>query len=162
FLGSINVPALEPMPLVHTTESFRIFQIMKQNKLVAAPCNVFRGEDLCYFFVGRPSYKFGQDEASPYYWQLPLVFVIRFDSDLNFKRIFPFDSGAFKNARLPSHVLSFDLRDYDISHDKASIGRLVATFFGSNRNYFLRRATRPEELEERHVLTPMHMEILSL
>lgn len=162
FLHPLNVPQLTPLPLVHTTESFRILKIMQQNKLFATPCNVFKGENLCYFFAGRPSYKFKVEEANPYYWQLPLVFVVRFDEALQFKRILPFDSGAFRNARLPSHLLSFDMDDFDLGRDSRIVSKLVATFFGSNRNYYLRQGVRPEDLERKHVLNAMHMEVLSL
>src|SRR5712691_6274144 len=102
FLGPLNVPNLPPMPLVHTTESSKIFKIISSDKLLTSPCNVFKGEDLCYFFVGRPAYKFKLDDPNPYYWQLPLVFVVKFDAALPCKRILPFDSGAFQSARMPS------------------------------------------------------------
>lgn len=162
FLRPLNVGAPATLPLVHTTESSRIFKILKEGKLAASPCNVFKGENLTYFFVGRPSYKLKTDEAQTYYWQLPLVFVTKFDAALKFKRILPFDSGAFRNARLPSHILSFDFDSFDLSEDPVLVRKLVAAFFGSNENYYKRKAYKPEELEARHVLTPMHMAILSL
>lgn len=162
FLGALNVPDLEQLPLIHTTESSRIFSILKQSKLKATACNVFKGENLCYFFVGRPAYKFQLTEPNPYYWQLPLVFVIEFHAALNSKRIFPFDSGAFQNSKLPTHVLSFDMADYDLAPNSALVSRLISTFYGSNANYFGAIGAKPEVLEQRHVLTPMHLQILSL
>jgi hypothetical protein len=162
FLAALNVPNLEQLPLIHTTESSRIFSILNQGKLKATPCNVFKGEDLCYFFVGRPAYKFQLTEPNPYWWQLPMVFVIEFHDALNSKRILPFDSGAFKNSKLPSHILSFDMADYDLAPNAALIRRLISTFYGSNANYFNALGTKPDVLETRHVLTPMHLQILSL
>jgi hypothetical protein len=58
--------------------------------------------------------------------------------------------------------MGFDLTDFDLAGDHRLVNKLIATFFGSNRNYFLRQGIRPEQLERQHVLTPMHMEILSL
>jgi hypothetical protein len=162
FLRRLNVGSPEALPLVHTTESSRIFKILKERQLLAAPCNVFAGENLTYFFVGRPSYKLKSSEPQSYYWQLPMVFVTKFDTSIKFKRILPFDSGAFKNARLPSHILNFPLDDYDLAEDPSLVRKLVAAFYGSNENYYRRKAFRPETLEDRHVLNPMHMEILSL
>jgi hypothetical protein len=162
FLRPLNVGAPDALPMVHTTESSLIFRILKERKLLAAPCNVFAGENLTYFFVGRPSYKLKHADAQSYYWQLPLVFVTKFDSSIKFKRILPFDSGAFRNAKLPSHILNFPLNDFDLSEDSSLVRKLIATFYGSNENYYKRKAFRPEHLEERHVLNPMHMEILSL
>ncbi|AMA55720.1 hypothetical protein [Bradyrhizobium sp. CCGE-LA001] len=162
FLAALNVPDLEQLPLVHTTESSRIFSILNQAKLKATPCNVFRGENLCYFFVGRPAYKFQLSEPNPYYWQLPMVFVVKFHDALKSKRILPFDSGAFKSSRLPSHILGFDIADFDLAPDTSLVTRLISTFYGSNANYFKAMGMKPEALEERHVLSPMHLQILSL
>jgi len=162
FLRPLNVGAPDALPLVHTTDSARIFSILKQRRLTAAPCNVFAGENLTYFFVGRPSYKLKNDGPQPYYWQLPLVFVTKFDTALKFKRILPFDSGAFRNARLPSHILNFAIEDFDLNEDPLLVRKLIATFYGSNENYFMRKAYRPEDLETKHLLNPMHVEILSL
>ncbi|UWU79129.1 hypothetical protein N2603_11915 [Bradyrhizobium huanghuaihaiense] len=162
FLSALNVPDLDQLPLIHTTESSRIFSILNQGKLKATPCNVFKGEDLCYFFVGRPAYKAKLAEPNPYYWQLPMVFVVKFHTALQSKRIFPFDSGAFANSKLPSHILSFDIADYDLAPNSALVTKLISTFYGSNTNYFNAVGVKPEDLEMRHVLTPMHLQILSL
>lgn len=162
FLAALNVPDLDQLPLLHTTDSSRIFSILNQSKLKATPCNVFKGENLCYFFVGRPAYKARLAEPNPYYWQLPMVFVVEFHAALKSKRILPFDSGAFLNSKLPTHVLSFDIADYDLAPNAALISKLISTFYGSNANYFNAVGTKPDDLETRHVLTPMHLQILSL
>jgi hypothetical protein len=77
FLANVNVPVAKVPPLVHSTSSHLLFDIIQSGKLLALPCNVFAGDKLCYCFVGRPAYKAAPVDA-PSEWQLPMAFVMRF------------------------------------------------------------------------------------
>ena len=55
-------------------------------------CNVFKGEDLLYFFVGRPAYK-KESVLEPHYWELPTCVICEYNIT-GAKRIYPFDTGA--------------------------------------------------------------------
>lgn len=161
FLGRLNVPAAKSPPWVHSTSSHRIFDIIEQGKLLAVPCNVFQGDNLCYCFVGRPAYK-SQDVAAPSEWQLPMAFVVRFHQPPAIKRVFPFDSGAFHARRLPSYITMFKLDGYEISSDPQNVGRAISFFFKDPKRYVRRRAAGYEELKEENSLDMTHQEILAL
>lgn len=161
FITNANVAADVNLPWVHSTESSRILEIMQSGKILATTCNVFKGEKLCYLFVGRPAYK-SPDVDEPKYWQLPVVFVIRFHDKPPIKRIFPFDSGAFVGRRLPRFLTTFRMDGYEISNDPANIGRVISFFFKTPSRYLHRKAASLDELQEHYNLDARHQEIQAL
>jgi hypothetical protein len=50
------------------------------------------------------------------YWELPTCLVFSFFSD-GAKRIYPFDSGAFKLKRYPNFVNMMDMADFEVARD---------------------------------------------
>ena len=100
FLKNTNLAVSKSPPWVHSTASSRLLSILQQEKLLAVKCNVFKKDKLCYLFVGRAAYK-GRESLNPEPWQLPTVFVMRFDTPPRIKRIYPFDSGAFDRNKMP-------------------------------------------------------------
>jgi hypothetical protein len=87
------------LPMVHTTEYFRLPSIQSSNTLQASACKVF-GEPLLYFFYGRPAYR-DASQTSPtrdvgFY---PICFVFRPGTIAKgAKRLYPFDSGASQSG----------------------------------------------------------------
>jgi hypothetical protein len=161
FLPGINVAVAKSPPLIHSTSAHRLLEILDSGKLLAMPCNVFAGDKLCYCFVGRPAYKVPSIE-SPSEWQLPIAFVLRFDTPPVIKRVFPFDSGAFRGGRFPSYISCFELDGYELSGDPNNIGRLISFFFKSTERYVGRRAADHEELKDEHCLDMRHQEVLAV
>jgi hypothetical protein len=161
FITEKNITTSPPLPLVHSTKSQHIFGIFTKSKLKKTKCDVFTKDSLTYLFVGRPAYKWDTKEDASR-WQLPLVLVLRFPEDIKFKRIFPFDSGAFARKLLPNYITSFQLENYNVSSIDQSIGRIVSLFFEDNKRYFLGSAISPEEFERRHNLTPKYQEVEAL
>jgi hypothetical protein len=53
FLSRSNLAVPKSSLWIHSTASSRLFSIIEQEKLLAMRCNVFKGEKLCYLFVGR-------------------------------------------------------------------------------------------------------------
>jgi hypothetical protein len=161
FLRSKNVPQARPLPLVHTTESSKLIRILNEKKLLTQPCNIFEGEQLCYLFVGRPAYKYDiEGEAS--YWTLPSVFVVRFRDPPPFKRIYPFDSGAFSRRRFPDYITTFARDDFEFGPDPSKISTLVSVFFGSELRYWRRQASSEQDFKDKHSLGPLHMQVEAL
>lgn len=160
FLKNLNVAGGNPLPMLHTTASANIFSILESGKLGAMPCNVFR-DKLCYFFVGRPAYK-TKAEDSPEFWQLPLVFVVRFPTPPKIKRVYPFDSGAFKSKRLPTFLTAFPLEHFEMGSDLNQVGRLISFFFQTPQRYIRRSAVGSAELKDQFSLDARHQEILAL
>src|SRR5215211_1347228 len=161
FLPRVNVAVAKSPPLIHSTSAHRLFDVIEGGKILAMPCNVFGGEKLCYCFLGRPAYK-GQSVESPSEWQLPIAFVLRFHTQPAIKRVFPFDSGAFRAGRLPAYISAFRLDGFELSGDPNNVGRLISFFFKSTDRYVARRAAGHEELKEEHSLDMRHMEVLAV
>jgi hypothetical protein len=161
WLGNQNLPSDLNLPWAHSTSANNLFDIIESGKLLATPCNVFKGERLCYLFIGRPAYKTKPVE-NPSPWQLPVAFVVRFPKPPPIKRIFPFDSGAFFHKKLPSYITMFKMAGYDIASDPTLVGRLVSFYFKTPERYFKRRPAGLEELKEDHNLDMRHAEVMAL
>ncbi len=161
FLANKNLPSDLKLPWVHSSSAANLFDIIDAEKLLAVPCNVFKGDKLVYFFVGRPAYKMPAVE-NPSEWQLPIVFVMRFQQPPNIKRVFPFDSGAFLTGRMPNYISMFPIAGYEMSRHPDLAGRLVSFFFKTQERYFFRRPAGDEEMKVEHELDMRHAQILAL
>lgn len=161
FLSASNLPDLLNLPWVHSTASQNIFDILDSQKILATPCNVFKGEELCYLFVGRPAYK-TPSVPNPSSWQLPLAFVVRFRTQPKLKHIHPFDSGAFFHKRLPSYITNFKLDRFELSSNPALMGRLVSLMFKTPSRYMSREPVGEYEFKNDNSLDMRHQEILAL
>jgi len=161
FLSNQNLPSELKLPWTHSTSANNLMDIVADKKLLATPCNVFKGEKLCYLFVGRPAYKIKPSE-NPSPWQLPVAFVVRFEEAPPIKRVFPFDSGAFHQQRLPSYITTFKMAGYDLAGNPELIGRLVSFYFKSPERYFHRRPAGEEEIKDQYNLDMRHAEVMAL
>lgn len=161
YLASLNLPGDANMPWTHSTAAGRLLDIVADGKLLATPCSVFKGEKLCYLFVGRPAYKIKPIE-NPSAWQLPVAFVVRFQKPPPIKRVFPFDSGAFHQGRLPTYLTMFKMQGYDLAGNPDLIGRLISFYFKTPDRYFHRRPAGEEEIKEQHNLDMRHAEVMAL
>jgi hypothetical protein len=142
FLKRNQITKARPLPLVHTTEAYFLKKIIASGTIEARPCNVFRNENLSYFFVGRAAYKRDLHQEAEY-WELPTCLVFSFFAD-GLKRMYPFDSGAFKAKRYPNFVNMMDMSDFEAGKDPEGPHKIIGTFFGNARNYY-RLAARPKE-----------------
>ncbi|KRQ15910.1 hypothetical protein FBZ96_11580 [Bradyrhizobium stylosanthis] len=161
FLSNSNIATPKSPPWVHSAPSSKLIKIIQDEKLVAMKCDVFKGEKLCYLFVGRAAYK-GRDALNPEAWQLPSVFVMRFATPPPIKRIYPFDTGAFDRNRMPSYLTAFDMQNFELGSDDALIGRLISLYFDTPRRYVDRKSVDEDKIKEEHVLDMSHAEILAL
>lgn len=142
FLQRNQITQARPLPLVHTTESYYLKRIVDAGVIKTQPCNVFVGEKLSYFFVGRAAYKRDLMQEAEY-WELPTCLVFSFFLE-NVKRLFPFNSGAFVAKRYPNYINMMDLSDFEITGDLKAPHKIIGTFFTSARNYY-RLSARPRE-----------------
>jgi hypothetical protein len=161
FLRQSNLAIPKSPPWIHSAPSSKLFKIIEEEKLLAIRCNVFKGEKLCYLFVGRAAYK-ARNAENPQPWQLPTAFVMRFDTPPPIKRVYPFDSGAFHGNRMPSYLTAFDLENFELGADQAQIGRLISLYFDNPRRYVDRKSVDEEKIKDEHLLTMRHAEILAL
>lgn len=161
FLETSNLAVAKEPPWVHSACSGHIWNFVNAGKILAFPCSVFSAEKLCYFFVGRPAYK-RDDVLNPGDWELPMAFVMRFQSPPKIKRVFPFDSGAFHTNRFPSYMTMFKLERFDIAGDQKNIGRLISLIYRTPAQYFERRPAGHEEIKKEYDLLPRHREVLAV
>jgi hypothetical protein len=145
FLQRNQITKARPLPLVHTTESYYLKKIIETGRIKVQPCNVFAGESLSYFFVGRSAYKRDLLQEAEY-WELPTCLVFNFFID-GAKRIFPFDSGAFAAKRYPKYINMMDLHDFETRKDLEAPHKLIGTFFTNARNYYRLNARSKEQFE---------------
>jgi hypothetical protein len=142
FLMRGSVSPAGVLPVVHTRPSRLLKNISQHSAIAPEPCDVFVGEDLSYFFVGRPAYKYWSDGREAEYWELPCCFIFEFATLQNIKRVFPFDSGAFHNRLYPPYLNQMRLEDFEVSSVADSVSRIVGAFFGDLPSYF---ALRPKD-----------------
>lgn len=140
FLERNSARVGKSLPLVHTTRAYFLKKILETQRIETIRCDVYK-EDLAYFFVGRPAYKWDTDgEATE--WELPVCFIFEYDIK-NAARVFPFDTGAFRKGLCPSYMKMMDVEDFNIKAINQGPERVIGTFFSSPRDYYLMKP-RPE------------------
>jgi hypothetical protein len=127
------------LPLVHSTDSYVLEDVLSAGAIAPQECNVFTGEALIYFFYGRPAFRPNLDAAPTglkHYF--PVCLLFKPDWTTRVKRIFPFDSGAFQNGLYGAFLHPrMKLGDFGLEADMATPGKIVAKFFGSNPAYLV-------------------------
>ncbi|MDP2355767.1 MAG: hypothetical protein Q8M31_06860 [Beijerinckiaceae bacterium] len=134
FLQRNQIERKKALPLVHSTEAYFIRKFMNSGKIAVRKCNVFKKDKLSYFFVGRPSFKreIGSEATD---WELPVCMIVDY-SAVRQKRVFPFDSGAFRKKLYPKFMNMMPLEEFEVSGDADAAEKIIGTFFGNNKNYF--------------------------
>lgn len=154
------VRTADSLPLIHTTRSFRLRKILEQSAIDTQNCDVFAGEKLNYFFVGRPSYKYEIDEGADH-WMLPTAFIFDIGA-VSPKRVFPFDSGGFERKRMPQFVNEMDRDFFDVRGVSNAAERIIGAFFGNAKNYMDFRGLSDKDFFEAFELSPLDAEIHAL
>jgi hypothetical protein len=134
--------AQPPLPLVHTTDVYRLTNVLEDGRLEPRECDVFKGEPLLYFFYGRPSYRVNTNEgATALDHYLPVCLLFKSNSVSPIKRIFPFDSGGFHNA-LYADAFHKDMKldDFGLEPDIDTPGRVISLFFETPDAYLRARS----------------------
>jgi hypothetical protein len=130
------------LPLVHTTEYFRLGSIQASNALQPRDCKVFK-EPLLYFFYGRPAYR-DASQITPtrdvgFY---PICFIFRPGTICKkAKRMYPFDTGASQSGMyVPDINPPEALTDYQLQTAVESARRVVRCFFETDEQYLSNKA----------------------
>ena len=134
----ITQPNKEPeLPLVHTTEFYKLPDIRETNELSPTKDEEFK-EAVLYFFYGRPAYRDPKKNTpEPTGDSCPICFVFRPRTiSTRIKRIYPFDTGASKNGFYEPHLSrSAPLNTYSVPAIIESARRIISGFFDTNENY---------------------------
>lgn len=125
------------LPVVHTTEYFRLGSIGASNTLQATACKIFK-EPLLYFFYGRPAYR-DASQTTPardvsFY---PICFVFRPGTvGKKAKRVYPFDTGASQSGLYEPAIKRTDaLTTYPVLTAIQSAKKIVSGFFETDERY---------------------------
>jgi hypothetical protein len=130
------------LPLVHSTDAFAIGNIVEDGgKITPQPCSVFETERLTYLFYGRAAYRPNlNEEPTDLEHYFPVCLILKVDAPIKIKRIFPFDSGAFRREFYNAYLhKNMRLGDFLLEADPETHGRVVHLFFSDNTNYVIGR-----------------------
>lgn len=159
FLARNSIPTSSHLPLVHSTKSFFLENIIREGKIKKTPCDTFVGESLVYFFYGRPSYKPRHDGSIAEFWELPTLLIFEYGNIVP-KRVFPFDSGAFNSY--PDFIRMMDISSFDAGSDVEAAPRIVGSLFVDPSRYFRMEPRSSSGFKELHSLGPLDAELFAL
>ena len=160
FLQKNQIEKASALPAVHSTEAYFIKKFMASGRIQPSPCDFFPGEKLSYFFVGRPAFKRLADLESEY-WELSICFIVDYRA-IKRKRVFPFDTGAFKAGRYPNFITMMDLNDFAVERDSEAVEKIIGTFFGTNKSYYLLKSRGSADFESRFDVGVLDEEVKAL
>ena len=132
-------PALPYLPLAHTCAGKSFRAVLAKNTLSPAPCSVYTGEDLLYFFYGRPAYRTdGRGRSTSDYECFPVSMIVRPEAVTPLKRIAPFDTGAFSKGMFHDYILATTTCDeFLVTPVLDTAAKLVSAFHENSRKYLL-------------------------
>lgn len=161
FLQRNSVVPSDALPLVHSTKSYNLKAILAANQISPQKCDIFVDEKINYFFVGRPSYKYTTSSTTADHWELPCCFIFASDIVKTPNRTFPFDSGAFSKKLFPDYIGMMPRNEFEISISDAP-QKIIGSFFGSAKDYFLLKPKSAQIFDQEFSLTPFDAEIQAM
>lgn len=159
FLKRNSIVAGDTLPLVHSVQAYHLRRIREQDAIVATECDVFKGENLNYFFMGRPAYKVDGGDAVAAHWELPCCFIFEYQAIRGIKRIFPFDSGAHHLQRYPKYINMMEMTEFDAAEINEAPARIIGAFFGDAKSYFDLKPKSADAFDQEFGLGPLDAEI---
>jgi hypothetical protein len=137
------------LPLVHTTSSPAFeYDIAPFSKLISPKkCTVY-GDQLIYFFYGKPSYR-PQNAKDSYHADMmqfaPVCIVLDTPAAYVPRRVMPFDSGAYNDGMMAreGHAHPALRKELFEVNGQDAAGAIVGVFFGSNLSYYDERPICP-------------------
>lgn len=125
------------MPLIHSTSMLNCRGVINDNCINTIDCDVFN-EKLLYFFYGKPSYRvYSKSKSRNDIACYPVSFIMDPAFDIQIKRIFPFDSGAFHNGFYKSFVSELlPVESFELGTGMDVPQKIIDLFFGNNKSYY--------------------------
>jgi len=141
----LQEPSLNKMPLFHTTDAYRWWDIVLSSKIEKTYCRKLKKE-VAFLFYGVPAYKLdGEDnldkELEPNTGNksnnfLPVCFICDGLDERLIHRVFPFDSGAFIDNKFKGLVdYRMQLKDFELHKSWQSIADFVEYFYNNKIRY---------------------------
>ena len=125
------------LPLIHITDAYSFTSILAPKRLDPQPCEVFN-EPLTYFFYGRPAYRTKHKGSNYINANLPVAMVFHPGKiEQQIKRVFPFDTGAFKIGLYGDFFHSGSkIEHFELDPTIGAAQKIIAYFYTENREYF--------------------------
>src|SRR5262249_20307503 len=70
--------------------------------------------------------------------------------------------GAFKSGLYPSFISMMDINDFEVKIDREAAEKIIGTFFGTNRSYFMLKSRGKSDFEARFDVNVLEEEIKAL
>lgn len=159
FLSKNTVRGTDGLPLVHTGSAYAIKRIIAAGRVLPSPCDVFTGEDLSYFFYGRPAYKRARRSQVSKYWELPSVLIFQYDA-VTAKRVYPFDTGGFEHY--PDFITEMPMNEFEVNSTIDAPHKIVGSFFVNPDRYFRMNPRDGRDFKQRFDIGVDEEEVLAL
>ncbi len=127
-------PCQKPLAWCHTTDAFRLREMIRKGEFAPSRCSVF-DEDLIYFFYGRPAFRRNEETQLRQTAKAPIVVILSEDLPTYGCRMFPFDTGAFKERYKDWVHRDMQLADFELECSSEAARRHVSAFFATNEHY---------------------------
>jgi hypothetical protein len=127
-------PCPKALAWCHTTDAFRLREIIKKGSFAPQRCEVFE-EDLLYFFYGRPAFRRNEEAQLRLTAKAPIVVVLSPDLPSQGRRMFPFDTGAFETRYQVWVHHGMTLPNFEMECSREAAQRHVSAFFATNDHY---------------------------
>ncbi|MCP4098058.1 MAG: hypothetical protein GY748_17645 [Planctomycetaceae bacterium] len=123
------------MPLTHIASGVVAEDIINNEQILPKYCKNF-GQDLAYFFYGRPAYRISADDVVKLEAACPFCFLFEPHLINDATSIHAFDTGAFVD-RLYRHVIIDEMKveDYCLDTDSTLPNKLISAAFLSPKSY---------------------------
>ena len=132
-------PLSKNLPLVHSAKGLVFQKIMNSGRLAPKFCDTM-GKSTVFFFLGRPSYKYGSpDRYDARISYAPISIILDRRAAKTIARTFPFDTGSIKFVREEYNLDDdFELKDFCCFGNDAP-EKLVKALWGDCEAYLRSR-----------------------
>ena len=131
-----DIADIKALPLMHNAMETDYTNHIMADGILPQPCDVFIGNDLSYFFYGRPMYipKPKPDLRENHYY-VPVCIGINPEA-ISYYAVTPTDTGAYnKRDDIKAHFGGIPIDRYNMTATLENIRCYIKTFWGTNYNY---------------------------
>ncbi|TYA74393.1 hypothetical protein [Seonamhaeicola marinus] len=163
FLNRINTPSkLKRLPVFHSCDAFSFRSILKDREINTQLCNVYKGENLVYFFYGKPAYRVNDEYNTRLKSFYPISLILKENALEDVKRIMPFDSGAFHFGLFKDYLHpKMTLSDFELNGSMDNTRKIVHYFFDTNKNYFLSNPKKDTKVDPLDFEVESYLELIN-
>jgi hypothetical protein len=135
-------PGWQSLPFFHTTKAVGARDILTSKEIAPQDCKIF-GQDISYFFYGRPAYRIAADGAVKVESSCPFCFMFEPSLAADVAHYFAFDTGAFSKRLYTRHLEEeMNVEDFEIGNKYANANKLISVVFEDIHAYLSGNTSR--------------------